>query len=206
MRWGTGQPPGMAVHRCRARWAWAPLYVLLDASRATTEPLRGRAAAAQGRRRTRLLPGARNGRRRARAAPRKGTCPVLLPRPRTTPAVPHPAPGGRSGRVAFRRRVPYTVTGLRGSGRIRSRCELGSSTAGGKLWAGDFHCCGRARERTHARPLALRARHSRFASRRPFPAVQGRSSAAAWLPAVVVLSVVAGASAQPSWQNGVTAW
>jgi hypothetical protein len=36
--------------------------------------------------------------------------------------------------------------------------------------------------------------------------VQGRSSAAAWLPAVVVLSVVAGASAQPSWQNGVTAW
>jgi hypothetical protein len=36
--------------------------------------------------------------------------------------------------------------------------------------------------------------------------VQGRSSAAAWLSAVVVLCVVAGTSAQPSWQNGVMAW
>lgn len=100
MRWGTGQPPGMAVqlvHRCRARWAWAPLYVLLDASRATTEPLRGRAAAAQGRRRTRLLPGARYGLRRARAAPRKGTCPVFLPRPRTTPAAASPGAGRALG-------------------------------------------------------------------------------------------------------------
>lgn len=172
IRWVAGQPPGMAVHGCRALWVWAgcPAGRKPRNYGAAPRPFcrsAGQAAHA-------AAAGARHGRRRARAAPWTGTFAAVLPRPLLLAQ--HPAAssgaGQALGRAAFRRRVPHATIGLRGLGRIRGRCELASSKAGALLWPGDLYWRWRAREPrarqrcapgTHASPRGVPSRLRRGA-------------------------------------------
>jgi hypothetical protein len=204
IRWVAGQPPGMAVHGCRARWALAgcPAGRMTQAAQ-----LRSRSAAFL---RQRKAGGARGCcRAHAMAAGARAQRPARV---RFLACfcgrAQHPAASSGAVRALGTGSLPAaraarhhrTARTRPDSQPLRAWEQQGQCTA-----LGLGSALPRARTRA-ARPLVLRAKHSRLPSRRPLPAVQGRSSAAAWLSAVVALCVVAGASAQPSWQNGVTAW